>query len=72
MKRTGFPKMKKESGSHEESNTDGTKADNFQIVIEQHDGKGKFKNSHQVADPFRKFERFKLVLDVVVTHYPYE
>ena len=34
--------MGDEGRDHEHGNANGTKADNFQIVIEQHDGKGEF------------------------------
>ena len=40
MTRAFQAKMGDEGGDHENGNPQGTEADDFQIVIEQHDGKG--------------------------------
>ena len=42
MTRALQAKMGDEGGDHENGNAQGTEADDFQIVIEQHDGKGEF------------------------------
>ena len=42
MTRALQAEMGDEGSNHENGNPQGTKADDFQIVIEQHDGKGEF------------------------------
>lgn len=65
-------KMGKKSGNHQHRNAQGTNADDFQIVIEQHDRKGDFEHPNQVTQPLGQIEGLKLVLDVVVAHHPHE
>ena len=72
MPRALQSKMSDKCGYHKNGDTHSAKADEFQAVIEQHDGKGKFQYSHQVTQPLGQVEGFKLVFNIFVAHDPHK
>ena len=72
MARALQAKMGDEGSNHENGDAQSTKADDFQIVIEQHDGKGEFLDAHKIAQPLGQVEGLELALDVAVAHNPNE
>jgi hypothetical protein len=41
--------MGNQGRNHENGNAEGSEANNFKIVMEQHNRKGEFKNTNQIA-----------------------